>query len=401
MAFSAQLLLVGVLYVLVFAFISFLFCCADPDLPGVRGQVARFFTIRLPKLLKGAVVGLCGSGAWKVVFGAYDYVANQRNPLMQGMYLLIINGAFVSWLLWGAPLLPVHYLGSHHYYIAYAGAVLSQVTFYLACTVSAGQVTADSAAAFGHVPYDGLMYASGMFCKTCRVPKTARSKHCALCGHCVPIFDHHCIWLNQCVGELNYRYFLLFLLTNCAFFAYGAFATGSVLTSEVHSRRLFQTTFVDRATGEEFAPTLSMVFLFVLGLQPALFIIFVLAVVMGIAVGGFLLYHLYLLAAGTTTNETFKWASIEQAHHALVKAHARYLERMAKGQLPAPPADTAEGVQEERTEAARAKDKDEDKEEEQEEFVGCLPTGFSFQEPPGYRKVSEKLICITLSACCV
>ena len=63
--------------------------------------------------------------------------------------------------------------------------------------------------------------------------KLPRSKHCSLCGICVPTFDHHCVWINQCVGENNRKYFLLFLLVHTVYFSYASYVLFRVIISEV------------------------------------------------------------------------------------------------------------------------------------------------------------------------
>ena len=50
-------------------------------------------------------------------------------------------------------------------------------------------------------------------CPECRVIRTVRSKHCVICNRCVERFDHHCPWINACVGEGNHNSFLVFLVT--------------------------------------------------------------------------------------------------------------------------------------------------------------------------------------------
>lgn len=38
-----------------------------------------------------------------------------------------------------------------------------------------------------------------------------RAKHCQLCQHCVQRYDHHCPWIENCVGEKNHPLFIAYL----------------------------------------------------------------------------------------------------------------------------------------------------------------------------------------------
>lgn len=49
------------------------------------------------------------------------------------------------------------------------------------------------------------------YCHVCAVHVTDKAKHCSCCNKCIYAFDHHCIWLNTCVGGKNYRLFLAML----------------------------------------------------------------------------------------------------------------------------------------------------------------------------------------------
>ncbi len=49
-------------------------------------------------------------------------------------------------------------------------------------------------------------------CFHCEVRRVPRSRHCEICGACVRLYDHHCPWINNCVGHGNNRAFLVFLL---------------------------------------------------------------------------------------------------------------------------------------------------------------------------------------------
>lgn len=47
-------------------------------------------------------------------------------------------------------------------------------------------------------------------CVKCNSIKPSRAHHCSVCKRCVRKMDHHCPWINNCVGEDNQKYFIMF-----------------------------------------------------------------------------------------------------------------------------------------------------------------------------------------------
>ncbi|XP_026106374.1 probable protein S-acyltransferase 23 isoform X1 [Carassius auratus] len=51
------------------------------------------------------------------------------------------------------------------------------------------------------------------FCIHCELIQVDNCKHCRLCDMCIQEYDHHCLFLNQCVGRDNHRIFILFVIS--------------------------------------------------------------------------------------------------------------------------------------------------------------------------------------------
>eukprot|EP00640_Fibrocapsa_japonica_P002187 CAMPEP_0113935984 /NCGR_PEP_ID=MMETSP1339-20121228/2995_1 /TAXON_ID=94617 /ORGANISM="Fibrocapsa japonica" /LENGTH=342 /DNA_ID=CAMNT_0000938297 /DNA_START=54 /DNA_END=1082 /DNA_ORIENTATION=- /assembly_acc=CAM_ASM_000762 len=127
------------------------------------------------------------------------------------------------------------------------------------------------------------------FCKQCRRPKPPRAHHCHVCRKCVLKMDHHCPWVNNCVGFYNYRYFFLFMMYLWIGCVYGVLITFHPFIKLMHLEGHHRVTRLKIEASERSAVVLT----------------FILAVSVGFALtilGG---WHVYLICSGQTTIEFY------------------------------------------------------------------------------------------------
>lgn len=153
-------------------------------------------------------------------------------------------------------------------------------------------------------PYDFTIFHPGQTCHTCQFLKPARSKHCSICKHCISKLDHHCIFINNCVGYGNQHWFLLLLFTTAVLTTYATWLGISLLSSLV-SEHISSWSFSGKGfTWSEYFNILA----WALQEKTRIGAVTLLCLLVSPLIWGLLSYHFYLIWAGTTTNESLKWS---------------------------------------------------------------------------------------------
>ncbi|XP_031194486.1 probable palmitoyltransferase ZDHHC4 isoform X2 [Mastomys coucha] len=180
------------------------------------------------------------------------------------------------------------------------------VFFTLTCAANPGTITkANESLLLQVYKFDDVMFPKNSRCSTCDLRKPARSKHCRVCDRCVHRFDHHCVWVNNCIGAWNIRYFLIYLLTLMASAAAIAIMTAAFLLRLVAVSGLYQETYLDDLGHFQAVDTVFLIQHLFLAFPRIVFLLgFV--IVLSLLLAGYLCFALYLAATNQTTNEWYK-----------------------------------------------------------------------------------------------
>ncbi|GLE01254.1 hypothetical protein PINS_up010084 [Pythium insidiosum] len=237
------------------------------------------------------------------------YLLHEPNPVVQIFYVALVGGGYGAFLIWGLPHIPSDNVSEIHTYLSFAAVLGAMQSFIAASTASPGILLPQTLVYYDNYEYDNALYVKRE-CRTCKIPKLPRSKHCSVCKMCVPRMDHHCVWLNSCVGEQNHASFLRFVLMNVLMCAYGSYLLFAMLYNEYLV--LLREPFVDATSENAVVGDTGVVLRYLIHQEAVVFVLFVLCSVLGSAVLLFFLFHVYLVANNLTTNEFFKRRALRQ-----------------------------------------------------------------------------------------
>ncbi|KAL1976188.1 hypothetical protein VTN31DRAFT_2470 [Thermomyces dupontii] len=228
------------------------------------------------------------------------YLMRENHPLVLIFFLTLLVTSQVAFVPAAWPR-----LGALHRVCVPVVVILPYLFLYASVTTKSFITPQNIRTELARYPYDRVLFHPGKQCSTCHLLKPARSKHCSICNACVSRHDHHCIWLTNCVGRENYHYFLSLLLSLSIMLVYGAYL-GYILFDDMIKRYL-SPKGPHWSRGRSWSSYLHYWTLAVTS-DLRLGFVFLLAILTAPLALGFFTYHIYLLWAGATTNETSKWS---------------------------------------------------------------------------------------------
>jgi hypothetical protein len=219
---------------------------------------------------------------------------------------------------------------TYHVHIVNFLVLASLTIFYIASVSNPGVINKKNIKSILSIrEYDYILYDDyNSICNKCTIIKPARSKHCNICNICVDKFDHHCIWVNNCIGSNNYRYFILYLFTHLLLTAVSFVIGMNILLDHIQNKKMLEMKFVNKTTGEELETNYMTILKYITYHYYGFFSCLLMLLVIAIVLFFFFFYHVYLLEINYTSNETNKRGRTFRFYKLVKKTTKLYLEKM-------------------------------------------------------------------------
>jgi len=220
---------------------------------------------------------------------------------------------FYIYVFYGFHHIPNNYAAGYHKIVGTVIMMACYFTYFMACYVCPGHVTKTAPKAtfrkqIKRFKYDEIIFNKKNKCTTCKIDKPARSKHCSMCNVCVEKFDHHCIWLNNCVGLHNYKWFLPFIFLHSIITIYGFVMGVQIFRGIIDEKRLWGAQFRNNVTGEIMTADWKFIIQYLMYYEHAFSFVVLLCGIVSIMLIIFLVYHMFMIKNGCTTNEKIKYS---------------------------------------------------------------------------------------------
>lgn len=291
--------------------VIYLLYCLNPRENTILYKLKYILEVLILNNLKIVLIKIFGDKMTNYISKIYKYLTTENHPLVQYFYYFIF---YVGQSLF--------YYSVYNYYLEFNYAVITldllivllAYICYNKCCNTNSYLTIDNYDYYynKYIEYiDDVIYKNNNFCDTCCLNKPPLTKHCSICNKCIVNHDHHCIWIKGCVGEKNYKWFILFLLSHSLLSLYKFFMLGYVIYFFIIiKKRLYESEYTDINTGEIFKANNNVIFRYLFYKYNYIMLLVVLTICLGIALLLFVLYHLYLINKGLSTSQNIKYASI-------------------------------------------------------------------------------------------
>ncbi|CAG8512117.1 7003_t:CDS:10 [Ambispora gerdemannii] len=207
---------------------------------GPIGKLHKFLAVTLLGWILNASKCFCGNRLSRKLDGVYRYFMEEKNPILQLVYLTLLTASIYIFKITGWEEIPGPYLSRVHLILVPLVILFTYLSLFIASWSDPGRITRENAIKAGRMfEYDLLLFEPHNVCRTCLIEKPARSKHCSLCA-----------WINNCVGLRNHRFFIMFLYATTQICFYGTYIIVWIFFGIAKEKNLSAAYIYNNATGK-------------------------------------------------------------------------------------------------------------------------------------------------------